>query len=291
MRISVLLSPLLCAALGGALFAADELRREIVDPVPIAGMGEWHHQNLERNLRWIVLREGRAPAAPARVAVFGDAGVWHLGARSIVESLEREGIPCRVLDRARLRMDVLKPHTALILPGGWAPYQWTAAGSEGLGAIRSFVEQGGRCVGVCAGAYLLSRETRYDGITYPYPLGLFDGTADGPVPGLAAFPEVGSATVTTTDAAKRRGLTFLEGQSGLYSGGPRFLGGTGTEVLARYADGSPAAIARRVGKGEIILLGLHFERPVPQSGGDNAPVPAIASKLYRTLLFGTEQAK
>lgn len=275
-----------CAAWSGA----DEPRRDAVEAVPIAGMGEWSHQNLERNLRWMLLREGRpVPAAP-RVAVFADVGVWHVGARSIVESLERDGIPCRVLDRSRLKADVLKPHAALILPGGWAPYQWTAAGTEGLAAIRNFVEQGGRCVGVCAGAYLLARETRYDGINYPYPLGLFDGTADGPVPGLAAYPKVGSAAVTVTDVGKRRGLAFLDAQYGLYSGGPRFLGGTGVEVLARYWDGSAAAIARRVGKGEVILLGLHFERPATQTDGDDAPAPAIATKLYRTLLFKTADA-
>lgn len=101
-------SLLFAAIVAGACgVRADEPQRDVVEPVPIAGMSEWHRQNLERNLRWMLTRESRRPAAPAaRVAVFIDAGVWHLGARSIVESLEREQIPCQLLDRARLKTEV-----------------------------------------------------------------------------------------------------------------------------------------------------------------------------------------
>jgi glutamine amidotransferase-like uncharacterized protein len=184
-----------------------------------------------------------------------------------------------------LKPDVLGSFEVLILPGGWAPFQRETAGKEGLSAIKSYVDQGGRCLAICAGAYLISRETKYDGAVYPYPVGLFDGTAEGPIAGLAAFPQRGSVLITATEAGKRRGLAVIEGHPALYSGGPRFVGGTGVEILGRYPDISAAAIARTVGKGEIVLLGMHFERPPPNVGGDDVPVPAIAGKFYRTLLF------
>jgi glutamine amidotransferase-like uncharacterized protein len=272
-----------------AVRAADDDRTS-VDVVVAEGLTEWDRINLERNLRWILSREhaarvrGEARAGEVRVGVFADAGVWHTGARSIVEALESRGIACQVLDRAMLREEDLARFEAIVLPGGWAPFQWAALGEPGLAALRDYVEGGGRCLGICAGAYLLSRTTRYDGVDYPYPLGLFDGTADGPVEGLARFPKPGEARLTVTAEGRRCGLAALASEPCYYSGGPCFVGGTNVEVLARYADGRPAAIRRKVGRGEIILMGVHPERPVPGRGDDSAPPPALAGRLLGFLL-------
>jgi len=46
--------------------------------------------------------------------------------------------------------------------------------------------------------------------------------------------------------------------------------GRGVKVLAQYPDGSAAVIARSIGKGEVILAGVHFERPSPSVGGEAA---------------------
>jgi hypothetical protein len=88
--------------------ATDDGRARI-DIVAAEGMTEWDRINLERNLRWIVSRERAARHNLARVGVFADAGVWHVGAWSIVEALEQKGNPCRVLDRLLRRA---------MLPGG-----------------------------------------------------------------------------------------------------------------------------------------------------------------------------
>jgi glutamine amidotransferase-like uncharacterized protein len=269
--------------------AADDGRAR-VEVVAAEGMTEWDRFNLERNLRWILARERAArageepqPARP-RVGVFADAGVWHPGARSIVDALEEKGIACRAMDRSTFRGEELARFDAIVLPGGWAPFQWAALGEPGLAALRAYVEGGGRCLGICAGAYLLSRTTQYDSEVYPYPLGLFDGTARGPIEGLARFPQAGRARLSVTAEGRRRGLAALSGEPLYYSGGPCFLGGTGVEVLARYHDGNPAAIGRKVGKGEVILIGVHPERPPPERGDDEAPPPAAAGELLRALL-------
>ena len=98
--------------------------------------------DLELNLRWMLdrARAAKPDAAAARVGVWADAGVWHVGARSVVAALETERTTCRVLDKTRLTTDGLKGLNAVILPGGWAPHQWEAAGEKGLAAIRTFVE-------------------------------------------------------------------------------------------------------------------------------------------------------
>lgn len=260
-------------ALASLAWAADDA------PVAVENLAR---ANTERNLRWILERERLGEAANARVGVYADAGVWHDGARAIVAALEKSDVTCRVLDRTRLTGETLRPLDAVVLPGGWAPSQWESAGEAGLANIRRYVEAGGRCVGVCAGAYLLAREVRYDGKTYPYPLGLFDGVANGPVPGLAPYPEPGTARLTLTAAGEKRGLKPLAGRNVYYSGGPSFSGGTGTEVLARYADGSAAAIARPVGKGEIVLIGVHAEI-VSDDSAEHAITSEMASSLYRSF--------
>ena len=252
---------------------------------PVPGLTEVDRINLERNLRWILARERAGTPANARVGVFADAGVWHIGARSIVDALEGAGVPCRVLDRSMLEPKVLGRLEAVILPGGWAPFEWAAAGPDGLEALRDYVHGGGRCLGICAGAYLMSRDVHYEGKRYPYPLGLFDGSAKGPVPGLAAFPAAGPARLVPTKAGAARGLAYFDGQDVYYSGGPCFEGGTDVTVLARFADGTVAAVARSVGKGEVVLVGVHIERPAPADGGDGAPPPSWAGRALRSLLF------
>jgi glutamine amidotransferase-like uncharacterized protein len=270
----------------GASAADDEPGR--VEVVSAPGMTEWDRVNLERNLRWIIARERARPRGEARggarVGVFADAGVWHVGARSIVDALESRGVACRVLDRAAIHDGGLARYEAIVLPGGWAPYQRSALGEPGFAAIKAYVEGGGRCLGVCAGAYLASRTTEYDDRSYPYPIGLFDGTAKGPVEGLARFPKPGQARLSITAEGRRRGLTALASEPLYYSGGPCFVGGTGVEVLARYLDDTPAAIRRTVGKGEIVLIGVHPERPVPERGDDDAPPPALAGALLEALV-------
>jgi len=108
---------------------------------------------------------------------------------------------------------------------------------------------------------LLSKTVRYDGKEYPYPLGLFDDVADVPVKGLAPFPKPGSVRLTATNAGTARGLDALADADVYFSGGPCFRKGTGATILATYPDGSAAVVARAVGKGEVVLIGGHPERP------------------------------
>lgn len=241
--------------------------------------------DLERNLRWIIARQRAGEQREPRVGVFADAGVWHVGARSIVDALEREDISCVVLDRSMLKPDVLDQLEAVVVPGGWAPNQWAVAEDKGLKSLRYYVESGGRCLGICAGAYLLSRDVDWEGRKYRYPLGLFDGTAKGPIVGLATYPKPSAVRLMPTDVAAKRGLTSMLDRTFYYNGGPCFVGGTSVEVLARFPDGSVAVASRPVGDGEVVLIGVHFERPIPTHGGEEAPPPTNAGRLFRNLLF------
>lgn len=249
---------------------------------------DYDRANLERNLRWMLEREREAGREKVRrdrrVAVYADDGVWHPGARSVVEALEREEVYCVTIDRSQLTDENLGRFDALVLPGGWAPSQWAGAGEKGLKAIRTFVERGGRCVGICAGAYLISRTVKYEEKSYDYPLGLHDGAAVGPVKGLAPFPKPGSARLRATAAGRARGLGAVDKNEVYYSGGPWFDGGAGVTILAEYHDGSAAAISRQVGRGEVVLIGGHVERPPPPAL-DDAASPRWAGGVLKALVY------
>ena len=258
----------------------------VLDPRHFGVSLQWR-QDLERNLRWMIARQrapGNRKGPPPVVGVFADAGVWHAGARSVVEALEDVGIACTVLDRACLVPGDLDGLQAFVVPGGYSFFQKLAAGEHGTDAIRGFVAKGGRYLGICAGAYLASKDVLWEKRNYPYPLVLFDGVAEGSLPAIAKWPNAAAVRVKVTDAGKRRGLAPAERHDFLYMGGPRFTGGTALEVLARYPDGSAAVIARPVGSGEAILSGVHFERPSPGVGGEDAPPPPLAGGLFAELL-------
>ena len=243
-------------------------------------------RNLEANLRWMIHRERQADATVPVVGIYADAGTKHLGTRNVVESLESEGIRCRVLDRTRILPEELRRLRAYIVPGGYSTFQNTATGTPGLNAIREFVEKGGRYLGICAGAYLASRDVYWEGEHYPYPLELFDGTAQGALENVAIWPEESGVSVTLTEKGTQRGLTAEAEGDFYYKGGPRFYGGSDYSVLARYPDNTAAIISRKYGYGEVILSGIHFERPSPEDQGDDEdPAPPEASrKVFPPLL-------
>lgn len=274
--------PRLLLAMCLLLWLPSALRSQDVTSTP--AFRTFYQEELESNLRWQLARlRGDRERADAKVGVLADEGVWHLGARSLVEALEGARVPCRVLDRSQLCAEGLAGLEVLVVPGGWAPYQIEALGEDGPGAIRSFVEQGGRYLGICAGAYLAADEVEYLGQTYPYPVDLLDSAAEGPVPGLPLYPEVVTTQLTATKAGRKRGIP--RELLCLYQGGCTFEDDPDLTVLARYPSGSPAIVVAPYGRGEVILSGAHFERPPLEEGGlkDTAP-PEAAGEILRQLL-------
>ena len=212
-------------------------------------------RHLEANLRWMIARENldtgrRVP----RVAIFADAGTNHLLNRNIVRLLESEGIRCLVIDRSRISREQLADIKAYIVPGGYSTFQNTATGDRGLVAIREFVESGGRYLGICAGAYMATRDVFWEEEHFPYPLDLYDGTAEGALDDVAAWPGDAGVSLKLTEAGRLRGLEAEAEGEFYYKGGPRFHGGTNSTVLARYQDGSAAIITRPYGNGEVVFF-------------------------------------
>lgn len=93
--------------------------------------------------------------APIRVALFVDSGVGESG----IEHVEKVLKPFPSIHITRVSAEdisngALDAHDVLICSGGAGHEQALTLHEAGLGAIRTFVENGGGYIGICAGAYL-----------------------------------------------------------------------------------------------------------------------------------------
>ena len=244
-------------------------------------------RHLESNLRWMIARQrGDADKQKPRVAIYADAGTNYQLNRNIVTALEAKGIGCRIYDRSRINAQQLAGVEAYVMPGGYSTFQRHALGQVGTTALRQFVDQGGRYLGICAGGYVAAKDVHWEDKHYPYPLELFDGTAEGALDSIAAWPRDAAVVLKLTKAGKSRGLSEAAEGTFYYKGGPHFHGGTNVTVLATYPNGTAAIIARPYGKGEVVLNGIHFERRPPGAGqGDEVPSASVATGgLFESLL-------
>ncbi|KAJ3306136.1 biotin holocarboxylase synthetase [Kappamyces sp. JEL0829] len=154
----------------------------------------------------------------------------------------------------------------LVMPGGRDLLYLDALKSEGCEKIRKYVHDGGRYLGVCAGAYFAANELEFEVDRPEYkvdgkrPLKFFPGLAKGSVvPGFKYASEAGAAAVT---------IKPLDGTSnplGVYvNGGPYFTNVEPSrqhlvETVAAYDDNTAAIVKCSVGSGWAILTGPHLE--------------------------------
>jgi biotin--protein ligase len=189
-------------------------------------------------------------------------------------SLEAEGIRnIRFVTRLELRQEAWKKDTfLLIMPGGRdIPYQSALQGTPNE-HIRSFVEEGGRYLGLCAGAYYASGRIEFEKgtsleVVVDRDLKFFPGLALGPAygPNLFRYHEANGAKVASLVLATGCSKAFFDG-------GPAFMDAhlyPNVDILARYEDiqgQPPAIILCRVGQGIALLSGVHpcycFKEPV-----------------------------
>ncbi|KAF8579829.1 class II aaRS and biotin synthetase [Ramaria rubella] len=157
----------------------------------------------------------------------------------------------------------------LVIPGGRdLPYVTSLA--PATRTIKSYVENGGAFLGICAGAYYASKRVEWETgtkleVSGDRPLGFFDGVCRGSVyPGFAYESESGARAVAVEDVEEDE---IMHGM--YYNGGGEFVGvefSSATTILAKYVgdegDGKIAAIHCHVGKGSAILWGTHPEYPL-----------------------------
>ena len=154
----------------------------------------------------------------------------------------------------------------LVIPGGRdRPYQ-EKLHPQGTAKIRLFVENGGCYMGICAGAYFACSKIAFDEgtaneIVEERNLCLFRGIAIG---SLFKDYQYGNENSARIISLKYNGNDKL--LSSYYNGGCFFEGDQECEEILFYDCASslqghqkPAVIMNNVGKGKVILSGVHLE--------------------------------
>lgn len=174
-----------------------------------------------------------------------------------------EGPPGERIRAASIIEGGLESVSLFIMPGGRdRPYHAALKGA-GNAQIRSFVENGGTYLGICAGAYYGSKTVEFD---QGYPLEVCEEREISFFPGKAIGPAYGKGTFEY-ESDKGARLAKIGTANGpfyaYYNGGCYFEGDfTHVKILARYLDlpGHPPAIIEcSVVKGKAILSGVHIE--------------------------------
>lgn len=200
----------------------------------------------------LLINLGVSPKEGGMTAIYNGPGVWPESLKSIENILTEMGVPWKEISAEELNGGKdISQFKAVIFPGGWAPAFNEAVKPEGMENIRTMVKKGGVYIGFCAGAYFAAGTVVWEGINYPYPLGLFNGWMIGPI--IVPWPEQKMTSVKTSDG----NITML------YYGGPLFYPAVKQTVtiLATWNEywQSPAAVIGNYGKGKVVLFGPHPE--------------------------------
>ena len=159
---------------------------------------------------------------------------------------------------------ILDQFDSVLFGGGGAKTQANGLAENGRSQVKSFVRNGGRYFGICAGAFLASSNS--------YGLNLLNAYMDG-------SKGTGIVELDFTDFGKEL-LDISSSSPCKYSNGPQNIRPAGAkgmrayDVLATYKatpgslsrlKGTVAAIGGRYGKGYVIAFSTHPERyPGPQ---------------------------
>lgn len=151
----------------------------------------------------------------------------------------------------------------LVIPGGAdLPYGKKLNGI-GNNNIKNYVSHGGAYLGICAGAYYGSAYVEFDKhgeleVAGKRELAFFPDTAIGPALAKYNYHDNSGARAALVN------LSFRQVKRAIiyYNGGGYFNhtdGYPNVQVLGNYHNGLPAIIQMTVGRGRVILSGVHFE--------------------------------
>ena len=205
----------------------------------------------------------------AEVLLFNGAGASRNDVRAFEDLLRMQGIRYKLADSGEmnsLAVAQLRRYRLLIIPGGNFEDMGNHLVPATSANIRTAVNQGLNYLGVCAGAFIAG-DSPYNGINLTgVRFRFYSLSAQGVR--KAAVP-ISSPDGTTLDH--------------YWEDGPE-LSGWG-KAIAKYPDGTPAVAQGSVGKGWVILTGIHPEAPDNWREGMTFATPASADNAYAAQLI------
>jgi glutamine amidotransferase-like uncharacterized protein len=201
-----------------------------------------------------------------KIGLYTDNGAGPTGQVEIM--LKELGCSYSEINKDSINTGKLNNYDIILFPGGDMWVYKTHLTSTGLQKIKEYVRLGGAYIGICAGSYFAADKIIWRGwadeprkyITFT-GLGIFSGTADGPVEDFApAYQDMNckvnieSNHPITADVNQQLGY--------LYSFGPKFIidDSSNVSILGKSAIGeNNVVLAVKYEKGRVFLTALHPE--------------------------------
>jgi len=213
------------------------------------------------------LRADDVPGA-LRVAVYDDAGKGASFPVLLQVLAADPGLQVRRLKAEEIRAGGLSGCDVLLQPGGTGGTQGKTLGSEGRERVRTFVSNGGGYVGICAGAYLATRD-------YTWSLHILDAKVIDKAHWARGF---GPVDLALTERGRQLLGVKAERPTIYYHQGPLLAPADDPDIpdyesLATFAGeiaergapkgvmpGTTAIAAGTFGKGRVLCFSPHPER-------------------------------
>jgi glutamine amidotransferase-like uncharacterized protein len=196
------------------------------------------------------------------IAIYADSGAAAscvTAAKNMFEWMEHEVV---LIDADFINNKDVKYIDIFYFPGG-SPTPYTRNITyNGRNKIRKMIEKGRAYIGTCAGGiYAAECYTWHDETYAAGQLGIFPGTAAGPIPQIYQLPEIGMCEINLN---KPHQITGAEPDSLwiMFYNGPYFIPDAGSVVdtIGSYEiTGKVAMVACEYGKGRVFLVGPHPE--------------------------------
>ncbi len=207
-----------------------------------------------------------------KILVYQDRGVGRFSYKSAVSSLGKslvcqdfkiEKVDAKTLLNTNWQTDC----SLLVIPGGRdIPYH-RALNGKGTDLIRSYIEEGGSYLGICAGAYFGSKDVVFEEgnkheVIENRELAFFPGRAVGTIYVDKPFSYQSQKSVHPALIQNQEGALYT-----YYNGGCYFEKAADfapdVEILACYKNAIlhdiAAIVLCKVGTGKAVLSGVHFE--------------------------------
>lgn len=203
------------------------------------------------------------------VGLYIDDAIWSNCKTSTELMLNQMNIPYRKINPDSICQGKLAHYSMLLMPGGRFDAVGQNLGAEGISMIKTYVNSGGGYFGICGGAYFASAQCIWRGwsgeprINFQYSaLGLFNGTADGPIEDFAPSYRDVSCHVKIVDKTHPIIRELPDTIIYVYDHGPMFIteNESRATVLGRSEKGDKMLlVATQYGQGRVFLTSGHPE--------------------------------
>ena len=210
------------------------------------------------------------------VGLYIDNAVWNDCKTSTENMLKELKISYHKINHDSILTGCLRHYSVLFLPGGRPDLYCDELGIKGINFIKNYIKMGGGYIGICGSGFIAAQTNIWRGwageprIYYKYQggLGIFKGTADGPIDDFAPTYRDLNCRINILNQEHPISAGLPEIVSYIYDHGPEFISDddTSTVIIGKSLNGDHNIIlCTKYYNGNIFLSSGHPEFDVTRT--------------------------